>query len=860
MLNKLVNLLKVSATSEEELPASLPTQTANRLFERHSFSTYIRPTVCDDDNVWTTNDGEYGIVMEIAPRVGMGAKTSGAFEQLLGKMPNGILMQIILFGSKNIEALLARWKSEHAQRNTDLGLQAIDQFEEFFRHKTTKVIDNEYMKTMVKNARTFITVKSKSADKLREFAEQTYNILDANKFYPVRLSASELKPVFWEIANPNDDFRYIPSYMASSYFNRQCVSPNHKTRVFDDRFEINGKSWIALTPINYPDYALIGDFGAKLGDTFTEAMDINQFADTYIVTTNIRRVGASVVSKIATAQKLLSKKKTNKDDTLEHEKKQETYNNIKMINKKEPLFEFDLVVLVSGEDKATANRNASQIESFWAMETEELKSPIRLERMQYQHHIGFIGAAPLGANGEYFKITSNHPEAWPASNCVQFLPLESDWRGNSPNFLVLGRRGQIAGIDPSKTSASKNFYVIGRSGSGKSAMLNYITFCYYMRGARVFIFDIGGSYEPLCRELGGQYINVGLGTNLSFNPFSEIEIPDDLETIAKQWRELEESIESNVQIENRYGGFLGDVDFLSDFLYMLGASLNIQRSLEDEKFIKNYLKDTLIKLYATHENDLEITIIRDFIAAEQATRDKRLSDFAVSIGQYCRGGTYGQFFSGKSQVDFKADFVVSEFGQIELIADIRDALISVMNYHVSRRVYQSKDSVETLVLLDEAHRFLNHNPRMDSMVIQAYKRYRKHKAGMGIGTQGYDDLLDDQDILTPAGRAIIQNAPFKFIMQQEDPALNKLCSSNVFKISAYQEKILRSIETRKDHFSEFFCMTPSNDMIAYRTLLNPYFLKMISTDPDDKEKIAKTQERLGCSRREAIKYLVEEKR
>ena len=44
----------------------------------------------------------------------------------------------------------------------------------------------------------------------------------------------------------------------------------------------------------------------------------------------------------------------------------------------------------------------------------------------------------------------------------------------------------------------------------------------YTRGDRIFITDIGGSYEPICKELGGQYIEIDLDNPISFNPFSQI--------------------------------------------------------------------------------------------------------------------------------------------------------------------------------------------------------------------------------------------------------------------------------------------------------------------------------------------------
>jgi len=36
---------------------------------------------------------------------------------------------------------------------------------------------------------------------------------------------------------------------------------------------------------------------------------------------------------------------------------------------------------------------------------------------------------------------------------------------------------------------------------------------------RIFVIDIGGSYKKLCEHLGGQYIPLGLSSDLTMNPF-----------------------------------------------------------------------------------------------------------------------------------------------------------------------------------------------------------------------------------------------------------------------------------------------------------------------------------------------------
>ncbi len=74
--------------------------------------------------------------------------------------------------------------------------------------------------------------------------------------------------------------------------------------------------------------------------------------------------------------------------------------------------------------------------------------------------------------------------------------------------------------------------IAGTSGSGKSLLLNEIAAAYLGTGARVWIIDVGRSYEKACRNFGGSFIEFTEDAALSLNPFPLVEdIDEDMELL-----------------------------------------------------------------------------------------------------------------------------------------------------------------------------------------------------------------------------------------------------------------------------------------------------------------------------------------
>ena len=118
-----------------------------------------------------------------------------------------------------------------------------------------------------------------------------------------------------------------------------------------------------------------------------------------------------------------------------------------------------------------------------------------------------------------------------ATNAVHLAPLLAEWKGTpNPVLLFGGRRGQLMTLDLfDNDQGNYNAAVIGTSGSGKSVLLNEIAWSYRAIGAKVWMLDLGRSFEKLCRVCDGQMIEFRASATINVNPFSAVtDIHDDM--------------------------------------------------------------------------------------------------------------------------------------------------------------------------------------------------------------------------------------------------------------------------------------------------------------------------------------------
>jgi type IV secretion/conjugal transfer VirB4 family ATPase len=238
--------------------------------------------------------------------------------------------------------------------------------------------------------------------------------------------------------------------------------------------------------------------------------------------------------------------------------------------------------------------------------------------------------------------------------------------------------------------------ILGRTGSGKSFLLNFLITNLQKYDPYTFIFDLGGSFESLTRLFGGSYLRVGLGSSdFTINPFC-------------------------------LAPTKANLDFLTLFVkVLLGTSVGTldpptERELYEQ--IENlYSLDPALRTLDVLANTLPRPL-------------------AHALARWIRGGQFGFLFDNPQDTISFSRFQCFDFQQMSRYPELLEPLLFYI-LHRANEVIANRDtsSVFKTFFIDEAWVFLR-NPSIQRYVIEALKTWRKHNAAMILSTQSLDEL------------------------------------------------------------------------------------------------------------------------
>jgi type IV secretion/conjugal transfer VirB4 family ATPase len=236
--------------------------------------------------------------------------------------------------------------------------------------------------------------------------------------------------------------------------------------------------------------------------------------------------------------------------------------------------------------------------------------------------------------------------------------------------------------------------VLGRTGSGKSFLLNFLITNLQKYAPHTFIFDLGGSFESLTQLFGGGYVSVGVESKgFSINPFS---LPPSKENL----------------------------DFLTLFVKVLAGTAEFDPTAERE-------------LYQQIENLYTVDASLRTLSVLANTLPRALSD---RLAKWTRGGQFGFLFDNPEDTLSFSAFQCFDFQRMNQYPEILEPLLFYI-LHRANAIIRDKtiSSVFKAFFIDEAWVFLR-NPSIQKYVIEALKTWRKHNAAMVLSTQSLHEL------------------------------------------------------------------------------------------------------------------------
>lgn len=319
------------------------------------------------------------------------------------------------------------------------------------------------------------------------------------------------------------------------------------------------------------------------------------------------------------------------------------------------------------------------------------------------------------------------------STAANLAPMQGEYLGGQiPHLLLVGRRGQPFFWSPFENAAGNhNVTIMGKSGSGKSVLLQEICAALVGAGAKVVVIDDGRSFMNSVKLQGGDFIEFTMASGFCLNPFSMI----DASRVAQ------------------------DEDYKLDCMAMLKAIVGqMARFIDRLNDTERGLIDAAVNsVWEAHGSQGSVERVA---AALRATENVDAVNLGIAMSPFCAGGTYGRFFEGEATLRLEADFTVFELSDLASREELRAVVLTAIMFMTTQLMTRTPRSVKKMLLIDEAWQMLKGGSMAD--FVEAYARTcRKYGGALATATQSLNDYYKSE-----GAQAALENSDWMLVLQQ----------------------------------------------------------------------------------------------
>jgi conjugal transfer ATP-binding protein TraC len=423
-------------------------------------------------------------------------------------------------------------------------------------------------------------------------------------------------------------------------------------------------------------------------------------------------------------------------------------------------------------------------------------------------------------------------------NAANSLPVISEWRGigNTPVLSMFGRRGQVMGVDIFANPAGNyNGIVVGASGSGKSNFMVELAWRTVATGGRVWIIDVGRSYEKVCNILGGQYIEFTPDSDICLNPFDLVKTLDEDMDILKPL--IAQMIQPNSPL-NDYE--LAQIDInIRELWDEFGPRMTVEQLADRLK--KSCYDGGSVEAYGNSDTPVN-----------NDTCDPQIRELGVQLFPFTEAGSYGRFFNGRANINFNSNFVVLELEELKGRKDLQSVIMLLLMYRITNEMYLNRTGQKSLVIIDEAWDLMG-SGNAGQFIEAGYRRARKYGGAFFTGTQSIGDYYKSD-----TAKAAFENADWMFLLRQKAESIEELKKSGKMVMDEYTKSMLNSVTTASGRYSEVFMRCADMPPTIGRLFFDPFSMMMASTKAEDFKAIKDLTES-GLSTEDAIEALLKRK-
>lgn len=348
---------------------------------------------------------------------------------------------------------------------------------------------------------------------------------------------------------------------------------------------------------------------------------------------------------------------------------------------------------------------------------------------------------------------------------------------------------------------NSNLLIIGEQGSGKSMFLKYKTMWSILLGMRVYVLDLEGEFESMCRALGGEYLDMALTSPhhmnvLDLNPNDQDAWTNGMQD-AMAWLAL--ALGAG---ENKLTPRERNVVLIPAYQRVMEAAGIYQEQPDTWKRIPPKLSDLYLALRSDQRRDAQD--IAD-----------RLETMAV--------GVYAKPFSSPTNINAKASLVV--FGLKNVHPDMQALRMRQIQTFIWSNVLSQMQP--TMVVVDEAWRWLTHESAAKDLSEMA-RRFRKRYAGLHLATQHGIDLSRSEEAVV-----IRDTAAITMLFRQNSSAMPGMRS--LFGLDEIESRELLTLDQ-----GESILLVDGNRFPVY-TAIPPAWYSYWTTRPADAQAVKNVQ-------------------
>lgn len=811
-----------------------------KLLTRHSLSDWLLYDSYDPEpQAFVLADGRVGALWKMRPLLGMTEDALGIFQSIFDRdFPTGTTMQWQFFTSSFIEPQLDAYVEAREGRALPIYEELAKREREFILNgRDTYLIPSTRIRPRTCEIYVSMTlpmasdlVKPSEYQEALELLGSVQAALDTVWGGPVqRVDAVGLKLFLFELLNPGHGWQDRPlTYDDQVSLSQQVIQYNSAFEVYENFLEIDGQYAKSLTARQFPkqwsgllNHELIGK----------ALRPADQIRCPFLMTLSCLWLDREKTHGAVTKKHLM----------INHQAGRALLNVIPRLREKKDNFDamqqdlskghrpiaLNFQVLLFDESLEAVERRAQEVTGLFVQNAWEMQEDTFLGLPM------FLNALPMHLPNDEVELVQKLRRFKTLHSAIapHLLPVIGDWAGfGAPVFLGVSRGGQLFHFDLfGNQEGGFSMCVAGKTGSGKSFFTNKALMSYLGVGARCWVIDLGHSYEKLCSQVKGQWIELKeRQDNLCFNPFSFL-------TMADGHRREEKG-----QLGHIFEKMIAPRDGMND----------LQRS---------YLQEALDKVLNEEGREGSPESVYRILNEHGESRARDLAQMLVN---YRRTGMYGKMFNGKGNLEFDNAFVVMELEGFEGTPDLMSVLLLQLIMTIQDAIVRLPRDIRKLCIMDEAWRFFasggsgtGGTQNVGDFFTLGSRTFRKYGGCIMCVSQGVNDYFER---MGENGKSIWENSDFTALFSQKPESLAALRQQERLSLSDYEFELLNTVHKHGEEFSECMLVCPMGRGVI-QIVVDDFTRYMFSTKGEDLARLARYQES-GLTLLDAIERCVVEDR